>query len=713
MISKNILLLAIIFCLPLASFAQDKTPLPVPEGFNPELNLIGSEVQGVTYHRVYVNAQHVQKLLDNGTPEDIALAEKIIPALITCQDLNPQSANYGGFKWEVETPMVDDLNAVEFLLDGLIPMMVKNESKLSPEIASQLRESIRLALQNVDRVDVHYKYTNIILKDITNSCLGGELLGDTAIANRGYRRMREWMAFTDAQGGGVYEYNALPYTAVALDVLSKLENLVENEETRVLAKIALARLSVSTGLHLHNTTRRWAGPHGRAYHKSYISQDGWYKLKEEEMETIEDWTAEGILPSWISATMTPDMVPDQIVETVGLDEGISISTYKTEPYAFGVASRNMFNQDNRYIAWQSNVFSLVYDKPKDQLPGIIYTRYINNDEWLGDFSAGPGRPTDMLIPDKGHFQGVQDENRAIGLYVPRHLNAMDNYTSAKSVIALPRWNNQIDRVWVDEQLIENFPTEVKQGATVVIESGEIFIAIKPFKLTSLGIGDKMLIREMNDEDRTLVFEMYNYQGPAKTFWELAWPGAFYQGMPQNGWYTEIARQSEYADGAAFAKVVNSGTITDMADPRFTWTGSEERKWKVEYARAGRKLGMEVDLFDWFRPATKWNQAGEIGFPMMQSKYAVQNMEGKITVGDVQLTCAKEPAWLFVSKDQKTIVAAIHGTTKAPFTLTLPKGSVKIPVLRSGLVVIENGQVTIDALEMEGQPELSKLKLKKK
>lgn len=687
-------------------------PLKVPELFNPELNLVGSDIQGEIFHMVYLNAQFVEKLLYNGTIQDIELAERIIPSLLSCQELNPSSPNYGGFRWELETGLVNDLNAVEFLLDGLIPMMIRNEHKLSQSIKEQLKEAIRLALHNVDRVDVAYSYTNIVLKDITNSCLGGELLGDTAIATRGYRRLKEWVSFTDQNGGGAYEYNALPYTAVALDVLSKLSKLVKDEETRVLAKIMLARLSLSAGLHIHTPTGRWAGPHGRAYHASYISEGGWYKLKEAEMETLFDWVEEEVLPSWVGELMTQKTLPDEIVETISREEGMSINTYKTEKYAFGVASRNMADQDNRFIAWQSNVFSMVFDKPGEHLPGIVYSRYINNDEWLGDFSAAPGRPTNMLIPDKGNFQGVQRKNRAIGLYVPRHIDAMNHYNSAKSVIAFPRWNLNIDRIWINDELVSSFPVPVPPDAVVVVESGSVLVGIKPFQLTDLGYGSHMEIRHLDDKDRTLVFEMYNYQGPEKTFWELAWPGAFFQGWPSNGWYTEVAEKGEYADGAAFAKVLQEAEIIDNLDAPFTYTGSEQRKWKVEYKRGDDILGMEVDLFDWFSKSKSWDESGDIVTPMFSSTYAKQSTSGKIEVGECTLECGKQSAWLFVSPDEKTIVAGYHGPESAPLSLTTPNGSIEITSLKRGLVVINDGQASINATEIQGKPVLKGIKMEK-
>ena len=148
-----------------------------------------------------------------------------------------------------------------------------------------------MGLINVSNIDVNHKYTNIAIKDITNTCLGGELLGDTAFSNRGYRKLLSWMEFTDRSGGN-YEYNSLPYTAVAIRVMSSLNHYVKDEDTRVRSGIALSRMSLGAYLHAHTPTGRWAGPHGRAYHAAVIGKGGVYRMKEKET----DHSAAGFSP---------------------------------------------------------------------------------------------------------------------------------------------------------------------------------------------------------------------------------------------------------------------------------------------------------------------------------------------------------------------------------------------------------------------------------
>ena len=49
------------------------------------------------------------------------------------------------------------------------------------------------------------------------------------------------------------------------------------------------------------------------------------------------------------------------------------------------------------------------------------------------------------------------------------------------------------------------------------------------------------------------------------------------------------------------------------------------------------------------------------------------------------------------------IAAYHGIEPAPLKLTVPEGSVEIEAIGTGTVVWDNGKVTIDAIDLEGEP----------
>lgn len=630
-----------------------------------------------------------------------------MPGILSGQELNPESPHYGGFRWELEMEQVEDLNAVEFILHSLVPIMILHRDKLSDSTKVNIKKSIRLGLQNIAAMDVDLKYTNIVLKDITNTSLGGELLGDKAIAQRGYDKLKKWLAFTD-KSGAAYEYNSLPYSAVAIEVLYRLQKYVKDEETRMLAKLALYRLGLSGALHLHTPTKRWAGPHGRAYHNAVIGDGDTYLLEQSEISSFRDWITDGKLPNWMFPVFEDIQFPDQVVETTGREDDIYTSCFLDENYSFGVGARNMFNQANRYIAWQTNVFSIHYTRPNNPQPGAIYTRYILDDKWLGYFSAGIGRGTSGLLPDEGHFQGLQDKERAIGLYIPYDMGANDFYSSAKSVVAIPRWAKS-DEIWVDGKQVEAYPFMVPKDKTIVFKTGDILLGIRPFSLTNLGTAPQIVID--TKDDNTVVLEMYNYKGEAKTFWELAWPGAFYQGELRNGFYSEVSNTSKHTP-KEFAKLIDQGSFTDKADPKFTYTGEGNRFWKVGYQRDGRTMSLKVDLLNWFNTPERIINNEFYQMPMLESNRAIQSNSGHLSLNDVELSCGKNSAWLYVSPDQKTVVAAYHGPEPAPFKLNLKNGEVFIKSLASGIVTWENGKVTVDGYKMEGKPKVRGGKLKK-
>jgi hypothetical protein len=114
------------------------------------------------------------------------------------------------------------------------------------------------------------------------------------------------------------------------------------------------------------------------------------------------------------------------------------------------------------------------------------------------------------------------------------------------------------------------------------------------------------------------------------------------------------------------------------------------------------LGLDVDLTKW-ELKRRWTENGDLGFPMLESSIARQNREGLVEVGDATLTYGKEAGWLFAPPGTGTYVAAYHGQRPAPLKLTVPNGSVEISAMGTGTVVWDNGEVTIDAIDLEGEP----------
>ena len=246
-------------------------PLPLPENYNPQTHLLAKVTENGLFHETRAGAAFAHRLVANGAPEDLALAETVLDVVLGCQERRTGDPHLGNFTWMLEDDHVEDLNAVEFNLEHLIPMMLRYGDRISAAIQARVLDAIRLGLDEIRRLDVSIAYTNICLLDVLNTSLGGELLGDSAIAARGYRKLAAWMAFTDSQGIA-FEWNSPTYGAVDIRAFKLLADLTRDEETRIRARTAAARMGLSTALHIHAATGRWAGPHGRAYHPSVVCE---------------------------------------------------------------------------------------------------------------------------------------------------------------------------------------------------------------------------------------------------------------------------------------------------------------------------------------------------------------------------------------------------------------------------------------------------------
>jgi hypothetical protein len=655
------------------------TPLPLPPDYNPQTHLQSQTTENGVFHESRKGAAFAQRLLANGAPEDVALAEKVLDVVLGCQELHPDDPHYGNFYWMLEDTVVFDLNAVEFALERLIPLMIESGQLLSPELQARVLACIRLGLAEIERLNVNIVYSNITLLDILNTCLGGELLGDERIARRGYRKLVDWLALTDANGTP-YEFNSPTYTWVDLRALQELARLVHDPDTRTRARSAVIRLGLSVALHIHRGTGRWAGPHGRAYQPSIHCETP------PEVEQLRQWVAEGGLPAWILTALEQRPECFQIDETAYAPFQMTTTTYHSPSFALGVASKELSGQTNALMAH--------YTRPADAKPGVIYTRYLINDKWLGDFYHATDRTRSRNLIDEGRFYGVQQGSRAIGLYsLPANLGFIK---SAKAVLIWTR-RSGVDEIWIGDRKIESLPADIRPGEVVVIGSGGALTAVRPLTRTDLGRNAPLRLNEIQGD---LVLEIYNYLGQDKPFWELGWPGAFYQGKPQCGFYFEMAERAAYPDGRAFGQTVAAGTLHDQAEPPFVYYGDRPRRWNVSYARAGQELGIEIDLMEW-KLLRRWTQSGELGFPLLESPLARQSASGEIRLGDAVLRWGAPgqpaaPAWLFANPVAGFWAVGYSGATPVPLTLEIPGDRIEV-TMGPGTLVWERGEWKVEAI----------------
>ncbi|MBS14527.1 MAG: hypothetical protein CME19_23435 [Gemmatimonadetes bacterium] len=263
--------------------------LPLPDDFNPKMNT-RQQVRGEqTLQQSREAASLTKNLVANGTQEDIALAVKVLDALFSCQDTDPESRIYGNYLWYYEDEGVRDPNGAAFCLASHLPMMLDHEERLPKEARGKMRESIRLALAAVANIDVTQMYTNIAVKDFSNTILGGQLLKDPALLERGNRKLVEWMQLTDANGIPV-EYNSPTYYRVSLRALFQLVHYATDPAVKTRAHTAIAQMDLTKALHVHPATGLMSGPHGRAQRPVFTPSGPTNRRH------IANWIEEGKLP---------------------------------------------------------------------------------------------------------------------------------------------------------------------------------------------------------------------------------------------------------------------------------------------------------------------------------------------------------------------------------------------------------------------------------
>jgi len=644
--------------------------LTLPSDFDPDMNMRYKVRGGERIHEVKDAANLARRLVENGAPDDITLAVKVLDAVFKCQELDEEDPRRGNYWWVYENGRVTDPNAADFCLSALVPMMLEHENRLPETARQRTRESIRLALESVARRNVTQLYTNIAVKAFVNTILGGQLLGDEAFSTQGQKKFISWMQLTDTNGIPA-EYSSPTYYRVTIRALRDLARLAKDEDTRIRTRTALARLGLTKALHIHPQTERLSGPHSRSYQGTTLLK------ATPERTPLETWIQDGTFPDWLTEAMTrqPDVM--EIHETPVKQMNGTISTRHTLSYSFGLATREYGSQ--------SNVLLTHYLRPTT--PGVIYTRFLTDDKWFGS------RPFGSDLRDEGQFTGVQNAGSAIGIYTLRRGFGRRKPRPILSAKATIIWADRsgVEEILVGGKPVDELPFTVPEGETIVVTAGSVMSAVRPLVRSKLGEDTPIRLEERAGD---LVLDIDTYRGEEMAHDALHEASG---GRVHCAFYFEVAGRSEFATARAFSEVVSSGR--DQWD---TTTHDSTTTLSLGYTREDRALGLDLDLTKW-ELKRRWTESGDLGFPMLESSIARQNRDGYVEVGDATLTCGKEAGWLFSPPGTGKYVAAYHGLKPAPLKLTVPNGSVEISAMGTGTVVWDNGEVTIDVIDLEGEP----------
>ena len=616
--------------------------------YDPSVHLVANTIDNGVFHSAWMSAEYAVALVERGSAAELERAQAVLDAVLECQDTDARSPHCGNFRWEYEDAAVEDLNAVQFVLLRLIPLLLNRSDRLSIQLVARLRERIQLGLDAIRRIDVSPIYSNIVAQDISNSILGGQLLRQPQYTERGLQKLRRWLTIID-QSGIPHEYNSPSYSFVCIEALHKIVALSDNATARLLAQLISSRIGLSVALRLHARTGRLAPPHCRNYFSALVCDS------EPEESRFKRLIASGKLPGWLGTVLDHRPAPMMVTETSDAAAGVVISSCLDSEFSMGVATQELATQSNRFISNQSNVFAIHYTRANQDSPGVVFSRYLINDKWLGDYRTTPSRTSSQVFRDEGSFRGVQAGPRAIGLYTSRELDAWSRCTSAKAVLI---WNRveDVDEIWINDARVTDLPADVPERSTIVFACGNVYIVVRPLERTALGTDAPIRIVEHRG---SLVLEMHNYLGPAKTFWELANPGAFFQGYVRNGFYAEVIERGHYESAKAVFDAVADGQIVETLDDAQTFDGATPRHWSVSHRVADHDFGIELDLMRW-QITRRWVDGEDLGFPMLSSPVAIEGRSGSLELGAARLRCGKGAAWLVGVPEAELWVAAYHG-----------------------------------------------------
>jgi hypothetical protein len=649
-------------------------------------------------HSVRASLAYADVLLRSGRADDIARAERILEIVASTQERREQDAHCGNFRWYYEDAVIRDLNGVEFVLDALNAIIRDHAHALSPSAREVIHAMIALGLREIDRLDVRLSYTNIALSDICNSVLGGEAVGDPTFVERGRRRLDAWFAFTD-RSGAPHEFNSPTYAAVDIARMAALAEQTSDRDIALKARIAEERLWLHSAAHYHPLLAQIAGPHARSYRDGWTGAGGYLKLMlwrllgDENLRRpapyFPNGREEGQTGVALAAYHCPEHVRDLLRqkrypydarETSDATAGLDLTTYMTESYALGTASRSYAVGDPPEPSQQFNAVHLYFARAEAPGYGALLCRYVVNDK---DAHAGPGDD----LWDEGRHVAAQHRNRAIVAYgLHPRIRPASSYKLSVRVLGVGEGNE----VWCGDERVSGFPRAARPLEPIVIAVGAVFIAIIPLAQTDMGSDAPI---ELDLRDGLLTLDIYNYRGPAKTFWEYAsLGGAFYKGNVRSAFIIEVAERGDYADLGAFLRHVAAARIADAVDAR--------REREITYASDGGEIAMRYSLWD-MRLVERCIDGVACVPPMSRAgaldgrgPQFVQGTEREIALGGATLT-AVGAKLLVADPDRGRYVCVRTALDAAPFRLETPRTTVACDAFGFGRMELDELAGTLE------------------
>ncbi|UJF34292.1 hypothetical protein [Paenibacillus hexagrammi] len=433
--------------------------------------------------------------------------------------------------------------------------------------------------------------------------------------------------------GAPSEYNSPSYTILQIHALSAIPELHVDEEMSAMAKQCEHRIWVEYLSHLYLPACRLAGPYSRSYmptllehgihpsiiyvlfgniinHFGFNNEEMTSRFKESDHHLLAadfhlpvelaEWFLNRKYPFTVEATTEfnastdevigvqklwsdPDAGPDQQSFAEFLPEYASgtgrISTYMTEGYSLGVASREW------HCGSQTDTFLGIYTPPIQGRHDVrmLFSRYSINDTLPGQTNGYPQLGTSngpYLFWDQGRKLGLHHESTAMMLYKPR-VYGRKQVTSLRLMLIMPITEGEPDELWFGEQQVSNLVGESVVLCPIFLKIGQVYTAI--FPLVPTNHGRKRAIRA-EKSNGFMILSFYNYEGRQRDFSKEEFL------LTGSGFITEFGSEQQYGSFQLFKQAVSSHRCSDQYLTNIHMRDRTVRQ--TVYERGGVKLACE-------------------------------------------------------------------------------------------------------------------------
>jgi len=303
-------------------------------------------------------------LFDTGDEKLRVRACEILDTVIALQDTDPASKTYGIWSWFLEEPLAKmsppDWNWADFCGVQLLQVALDHRSRLPPDLANRVDDSIRHAARSIERRNMGPGYTNIAIMGTYVTYVAAELYGWADLKDYASKRLRRFYDYTLEQGAFT-EYNSPTYSMVALAELGRMRLHTQDLQARPLVETLYRLVWEDIARHFHAPSRQWAGPHSRCY--STLLKDSTLSIIQRASNGVLAWgldepdISEQRLPLPCPTDLLPLFQrlesPREVVRTYLKDTPPIIGTTWLDPaFTLGSANRGEFwNQRRGIVAY--------------------------------------------------------------------------------------------------------------------------------------------------------------------------------------------------------------------------------------------------------------------------------------------------------------------------------------------------------------------------